>query len=118
MNIAALRPYRHYLILLVVDSLFFGLFSPSQSSWLLLPGFALLIATIYGVFTLLVRLMGKFITIKAAMQKKITVFGTFVIGVILALQSLGQLTPKDIITVIPLLAVLYLYISYFTLKRQ
>jgi len=117
MIIRFIARYRLYIVLLLVDVLFFGLFTPNQTSWLLIPGFGLLVATIYVAIKGVLAVLGEFVRLSPLLKKKITVFLTFVLAVVLALQSLGQLTPRDIITVVPLIAVLYLYVSYFTLKR-
>src|SRR6185437_14362621 len=103
MVIKYIQQYKKYLLLALADLLFFGFCNPNSNSWLLLPAFGLLIATIYVVLKLLLKIITQFIAISPLLRKKMTVFGTFVLGVVIALQSLGQLTPRDIITVVPLI---------------
>lgn len=109
--------YRHYLLLLAADVLFFGSVSPSSSTFVIIPAFLLIILTIYAVFAFLVGYVGKMFAVKPTNQKRIVLMLTASSGIIIALQSIGQLTIRDVVTIVPLILVLYLYVSYTKSRR-
>jgi Ca2+/Na+ antiporter len=112
-----LKKYRRYLLLLVVDSIFFGLLSPTTSAFVIIPAFILIILSIFSLLTLILSYIGTIMPIKSENQKRVVVMLTVSTAVIVALQSIGQLTVRDVVTIVPLILVLYLYMSYSKSRR-
>ena len=110
--ISIARSYRRYIVLAVIDTVFFGTISPNASAMVIIPAFILVVVTIYAVLGLLVAYVGKMYTVKPKNQRRIVVVTTVTLSIIIALQSIGQLTIRDVATIVPLILVLYLYISY------
>jgi len=109
--------YRRYLLLIVVDGLFFGLISPSSSTFVIIPAFLLVILSVYALCTLVVAYIGKMFAVKPTNQKRIVGMITASSALVVALQSIGQLTVRDVVTIVPLILVLYLYSSYTKSRR-
>ena len=98
--------------LIVLDGLFFGgLNAAKLPSVFIFVAFALLGVTLYwlsyGVLNLL-RLYGLRVTYK----KRLALYITGTVTGITALQSIGELAMRDILVLIPLLILAYLYGSY------
>lgn len=100
------------LLLLLLDVLFFAFFSPETSAWAILPALILIILTIWAFMRVLIGLISRLVPIKSATQRRLTRLLVIALGLIVALQSLGQLTMKDVLTIVPLIALLYLYVVY------
>lgn len=115
--ISIARSYRRYIVLAVIDTVFFGTISPNASAMVIIPAFILVVVTIYAVLGLLVAYVGKMYTVKPKNQRRIVVVTTVTLSIIIALQSIGQLTIRDVATIVPLILVLYLYISYTKSRR-
>ncbi|MBC7707824.1 hypothetical protein H7Y63_01215 [Polaromonas sp.] len=98
--------------LIITDALFFGLTNPVRvASILLIAGFALILLTVYWLLYNLQRLAAVYAPWLAE-QKRLSLMIAGGIGVVLALQSIGQLTSRDAF-LIPLAAVaLYAYSEY------
>ncbi|MEO6513169.1 MAG: hypothetical protein ABIR37_00625 [Candidatus Saccharimonadales bacterium] len=116
-TLAILHKYRRYVLLGVIDSAFFGLLSPNTSAFVIIPAFILIIVTIFAILTLIVTYIGKMFVVKPKNQKRIVIMLTATLGIIIALQSIGQLTVRDVVTIVPLILVLYLYMSYTKSRR-
>jgi hypothetical protein len=112
-----IRKYWKYGALLIADILFFGMTSPASSAWVIVPAFILIMTTVYVIIRLLVAYAARIVTLKPATRSKIILLTSVAVGVILALQSIGQLTIRDVITLIPFIVVLYFYLS-FSKSRQ
>lgn len=98
--------------LVAVDSLFFGFTSPTRvSSPLLIVGFSLVVATLYGSLRLALSIAGVY-SPWFRRQKRPVAYLTGLLGVTLALQSIGQLTLRDVVVLMVLSAVLGLYYEY------
>ncbi len=104
--------YRRYFALIVVDALFFGLFSPDADSFIVIPAFLLVIVTIYMTIDLVLRGWMRLLPLKKTVRQWITFIFTGGLSLIIALQSIGQLTTRDVITIVPLIALLYFYLAY------
>jgi hypothetical protein len=104
--------------LLVADILLFGATDPrSTPSFILIVGFLLLSATIYylldGILAFL-RLYG----LAPRNRKRVLRTGTMVVCGILALQSMGQLSLRDLLILAPLTFLAYFYLAYSRDSRQ
>lgn len=98
--------------LLVVDGVIFaGTDAHQVAVWLLIVGFGLAVLTVYRLvyFGLaFLRLYG--LVIKRRRRAAATLTG--VIALLLALQSAGGLSPKDVLLLLPLVVIGYNYVSY------
>lgn len=104
--------------LLVADSLLFGTTDPRDTpSFMLIVGFLLLSATIYymldGLFAL-TKLYG----LPVRHRRRALRTMTLLVSGLLALQSIGQLSARDILILAPLTSLLYFYVAYSKAARQ
>lgn len=98
--------------LFITDALFFGLTNPVRvASIFLMVGFALVLVSLYWlVFNF--QKIAAFYMPWLSTQKYLTLSVVLCLGTLLALQSIGQLTPRDA-GLIPLAAVaIYAYLTY------
>jgi len=109
---AIIQKYRFYILLLLIDSLFFGQFSPNGSSFVIVPALVLLVLTVFVLLSAIMEYVAKIVTLKPKTKKRLTMITTACVTVILALQSTGQLTVRDVATLLPLVTILYFYLSY------
>ena len=104
--------------LFVADGLFFSLVNPNNVyAAVIILGFLLLALTIYALLDFLLALAERIVPFSPITKKRIALATTMVVSLLLAMQSIGQLTPKDILAVIPLVIVLSFYFSYLTAKK-
>ena len=80
-------------------------------------GFILLALTIYYLFTGLFSL-GRFYGIEVKRQKPLVTYVTLVTAGLLALQSIGQLSQRDVLVLFPLAMLAYLYSAYAKSGRR
>lgn len=99
--------------LLGVDCLFYGLTNPAKASALILIlGFILLVINIFAAVTGVISLI-KWYGVSIGKQRlKIEIIITTILATLVALQSSGQLTSKDLVILLPLAAIGYFYLSY------
>lgn len=106
------------LALFIADALFFSFVNPANAyAIIIIIGFLLLIVTIYSIVDFLLALGERIIPFSLNTKKRIAVAVTLVSGLLIAMQSIGQLTYKDILAVIPLVLVLSFYFSYMLRKQ-
>jgi len=99
--------------LLGVDCLFYGLTNPSRASAVvLILGFVLLVINIFAFVTGVMALVKWYGVSIGKHRLKIEIIITVIISTLVALQSSGQLTSKDLIILLPLAALGYFYLSY------
>lgn len=97
---------------IVVDALFFGFTNPSTvNSQLLIVGYILAVITIYVVLRVLGRLAALYGVPRAGARRFATI-ASGVIGISLALSSMGELTVRDVTVMVPLAVLLYVYLYY------
>lgn len=106
------RPVVYTIGLITINGLFFGLTNPGTvPSIMLIAGFGLVLATFYWLFYNLQRLAELYVP-SLSKQKQLPATLIIVLGTLLALQSVGQLTFRDSL-LIPLAAtVFYMYTAY------
>lgn len=98
--------------LLIANVLFFGMTDPSRApSFLFGVAFLLLSVSIYWGASNLYRLASWY-GLPLKHRKRAVLASTGVIMALTALQSTGQLGPRDVILLLPFVAVGYFYISY------
>ena len=104
--------------LLVIDVLFFSATNArTVASIFLVAGLILLIATIYYLIYGLLSL-ARFYELKIYNQKRLAGSLTGVCGALLPLQSLGELSLRDVLVILPIGLIAYLYVSYGANKRD
>lgn len=111
------RKSQYLLIIVVVDLLFFGLTDPSKvPSVLLVAGFVLLIATFYLAFSVVLEAIDGGDEVLPKRNRNIVPISTAVLAFVIAMQSIGQLSIRDLLAVIPLAVLFLIYSSYLTKK--
>ncbi|MDL2341460.1 MAG: hypothetical protein QFB87_00035 [Patescibacteria group bacterium] len=106
------RPFWLTIGLIITDALFFGLTNPVKvASILLIAGFALVLLTMYWLLYNLQRLSALYVPWLAG-QKQLSLTVVIGLGVLLALQSVGQLTSRDSLLITLAASVLYAYSVY------
>lgn len=104
--------------LLAADGLMFGLTNPhSTSSVGLMAGFLLMVATIYycvNHLLALTRLYG----LKLKRRRRLAAVITGLVSGLIALQSVGGLSSFDMLVLLPLVVIGYVYSSYGTAKTD
>ena len=105
--------------LLMIDSLFFGLTDPKNvPSWLLMVGFLLSLATLYQIVKGGLVALSWYGLPTRRHSRRLTMSITLVSAIFLALQSLGELGPRDIVVMLPFTWLTYLYFTYGRAKTQ
>lgn len=104
--------------LFIFDALFFSLVNPVKAyAVVIVVGYVLLIITLYVLIDFLLAVSERIIPFSAHTKRRIALATTLVSALLIAMQSIGQLTMKDVLAVIPLIIVLSVYFSYM-LKKQ
>ena len=112
MNYTRGRPSLFSLGLIIIDGLFFGLTNPNNiASVLLIVGFALILLTLCWLLYNLQKVASLYIPWVAS-QKYLSLSAALVVALLLALQSVGQLTPRDALLVTIASIILYAYLGY------
>jgi hypothetical protein len=106
-------------LLLAADGLVFGATNPNDTaSFMLIVGFILLCATAYYLLDGLLTLT-KLYGLPLRHKKRFLRAMTLLVSGLVAFQSLGQLSVRDVLVLSPLSVLLYLYIAYSkSSKRQ
>jgi len=105
-------------LLVVADIIIFaGTDATKVTSFIVMVGYLLLVLTIFaaifGILSLS-RLYG--IPIKH--KKRFAAYITGMIGLLVALQSIGELSSRDILVILPLVIIAYAYSSYSRSDRR
>jgi hypothetical protein len=104
--------------LLLADLLVFGTMNPNDTaSFMLIVGYMLFCANLYYLLDAVLGL-GRLYGIPLRHKKRVLRSAVVLIGGLVALQSIGQLSSRDILVLAPLSALLYLYIAYTRAGRQ
>lgn len=98
--------------LLVLDILLFTTTNATTApSFIAIVGFILLVATVYYVIYEIAGL-GRLYGLPVHHRKSLSAYLTVVSGLIIALQSIGELGSHDILVILPLALIGYLYSAY------
>ena len=98
---------------LVLDGVFFMLTNAQEvSSLTLMFGFLLVVGTFYLLIDRFNVLIRRYILSTNNDLKSFKLLITGVVGAMLALQSLGELTLRDLLMSAPLTVILYAYMTY------
>jgi hypothetical protein len=104
--------------LLLADALVFGATNPNDTlSFMLIIGYILLCITLYYLFDGILSL-SRLYGIPLKHKKRFLRTAILVVSGVVALQSIGQLSSRDIMVLAPLTTLLYLYIAYSRASRQ
>jgi len=107
------KPFGLLLLLLAVDAVFFSMINPTRAyAWVVIIGFGLLVLTIYVIFGLLVTMIAKIVPLSDLLRKRLVRAATLLCGLLIAMQSIGQLSFKDLLALVPFVLVLAFYFSY------
>jgi uncharacterized membrane protein YfhO len=110
---------RVILILLIADSLLFSLTNPDNvPSLMLISGFLLLAATFYYLVLGLMAVAGWYGLSTPKHRRRFARLTTGVVAGVIALQSIGELSARDILVLLPLAILAYLYVSYGQVNRR
>ena len=98
--------------LLAADAVLFGTTDPRDTaSFMLIVGFLMLSATIYYVLDGLLA-VSRLYGLRLRNDKRVKKTATMLVGGLLALQSMGQLSLRDLLILAPLTALAYFYTAY------
>ncbi|HET7320252.1 MAG TPA: hypothetical protein VFI84_01540 [Candidatus Saccharimonadales bacterium] len=113
------RPVLHFLTVMVLDIAFFSTTDPSKvaAPWLIV-GYILAVATLYWVVRALVAFLGLYSKGLRRQKKRFTKVLTLTGAILLAMQSVGQLSLRDIAMIVPLALLSYFYFTYGRSKRE
>jgi hypothetical protein len=107
--------FKHYLEaigLLVLDILFFTTTNTNKDpSWVIIVGFVLVLLSAYIFFYYLLSFL-RLYGLPIGRKRRLATYLTFVVGIIVALQSVGELTPKDVLVLVPIALIGYIYTGY------
>lgn len=99
--------------LVVLDGLFFSLSDPVRvPSLLLAVGFVLMAVTLYQLVLGLLQAANWYGLPGSAHRRRQARTLTGLIGGLIALQSIGELGRRDVLVLLPLAVLAYLYMSY------
>jgi hypothetical protein len=103
-------------VICLLDSLLFMMSNPRNAPPLILmTGFCLGVATLYYAARLVLALAQFYGVPLGSHNAKVAVAITALSGSLMALQTMGQLTVRDIVILLPFLALTY---GYFAFARQ
>ena len=96
-----------------MDGLFFGYIDPRKAAApLLIVGFVLLSLSIYMIWQGFLKIFTQSGLPFRSAATKLTGVVTSLTMVVMALQSMGELTFRDLVVIVPLSLVAYFYLSY------
>ncbi len=99
--------------LIVGDAIVFGAWNPdSAPSLVLIIGFLLLIANVYALSLGLLKLASWYGLMPSKQLRRLARIATSLFGGLIALQSIGELSPRDVLVLLPFVLLTYLYVSY------
>ena len=105
--------------LLAADTFFFSSTNPSKVvSIILMLGFLLLTATLYYLVGLALSAGRLYGLSFGRHHRRFALFATGAVAGMLALPSIGELSVRDALVLVPLALVLYIYLGYGRLKTQ
>ncbi len=105
-------------LLLILDGLFFGFTNPLDVSQIfLLIGFILVGLTVYILILLLLRYL-KYLGFKLKNESRISIILTIVTVIALALESIGQFSTIDLVTLLVFCLILYVYLGAISSSRR
>lgn len=99
--------------LLAADAAVFGLWNTeSAPSAILIVGFLLFAVNAYALSLGLLKLAGLYGLAPVGQRRRLARITTVVFSGLVALQSIGELSARDILVLLPFVALTYFYVSY------
>ena len=83
----------------------------------LIVGFVLLLISFY-IFSYLILSLAGFYGLPARHKHRLAIYLSAVVGAVIALQSIGELTIKDVLVLVPLVTLGYLYGLYSAIHKS
>jgi hypothetical protein len=103
---------------LLADGLLFGdTNAGSANSFVLISGFVLVIATIYQLARALIAAAGLY-GLHSGRPRQLAASLTGLVSGLAALQSIGELSPRDVLVLLPLVVLAYLYSSFIRTRQR
>lgn len=100
--------------LLVANGLYFTLMNPESSkSLVLFLGFLLLAIDFFLLFKLLLRTIAVVTGRRGIVRNRLAGLATLIVIILLALQSIGQLSVRDTVAVVCIGAIFWFYSTYY-----
>ena len=107
------RSVRLLLLTLALDVVFFSTTNPARVAPLwLIAGFLLLVSTLYWFFRGATRILGVYISSIRKQESQLTGVLTITTTILLGMQSMGQLSVRDLLVLLPLVVLGYFYLRY------
>jgi hypothetical protein len=101
------------MLLFIFDAGFFMFTNPSRvASYILIVGFLLFALTLYYSVGTLLYISSFYGLSFGKHRHRLALFLSTAIGGLLALQSMGELTARDALVLLPIAVLLYVYLSY------
>lgn len=111
--------FRAVILLMGIDGLFFSALNPnSSSSFIIITGCIVLAASLYVLCSGAMSLFARIGIVRQASARRLSIFLALFLAVIVLMQSIGQLSVRDIFALVPFACVLYLYSSYASTKTK
>lgn len=99
--------------LLTADIVIFGAWNPqSAPSVMLIVGFLLLTTNVYVLALAMLKMTGWYGLPLGKQRRRLARIMAGVFGGLVALQSIGELSPRDVVVLLPIVVLMYLYVSY------
>ena len=106
------------LALIVFDAIFFLTANASKvPSYLIIVGFVLITLTLYLLLSTLISLT-KYYGLKLKHQRRLSLCLTGLLAGLLALQSIGELSVRDVLVILPLAIIGYIYMTLSASSQQ
>jgi len=98
--------------LVLIDLIYFSNTSATQATpYIIFLGFLLIIATLYVLINAFMKLLSVY-GLKLKQINKFSILMSIFLTSLLALQSIGELSIKDFLVLLPLTLIAYIYSSY------
>jgi hypothetical protein len=111
-KLLAKKSVRRLAALILLDIVLFSSFSASEApSFMVIVAFVLLVLTIYYAFYNLISLSSLY-GVKVKHRHQMALYMTAVAGILVALQSTGELGTRDFWVLLPLVILGYFYSTY------
>ncbi len=106
-------PLKAVVIATFLDVLFFSFVDPSSgNSLLIILGGGFMALGVYVWSALIVRVVSLYWPLTLNTQRSLAILGSALVVFLILLQSIGQLSWRDILAALPFAIILYIYMSF------
>ncbi len=110
-----LRKYALVIVLLVFDLGYFSSVDPAAAnSFMIMIGCVLVIVSVYLLWFMFGGFLDAWTVLPSKHRRKFVLAGTLLTVFMLLMQSIGQLSARDIAAAVPLTLILYLYFVHLS----